>query len=234
MRRADPDLIEVALEKIEGTRFEDFALQFFPALMGVEFVPLGGMHDGGADAFGGDRVYERSGRATQFLQASVQADVKAKLRSTHARLIEFGRDVSSITLLTSRVVPTLDVVEDSLSEELGAMIRIRDGAYIRSHANDTLATIAAYAKYLLPETEFLRGIGTARILGPSHLVTDPTAFVFLRQEIDRLDGDLELVDSVTDALVLWTLEGTDPDAGVLMTRDDVSRRSMSIYHLHPR
>lgn len=221
MRRADPDLIDIALERIQGNDFEHFALQYFPALLGVEFAPLGGIHDGGADAFGGDRIYERAGRATLFFQASVQADVRAKLRSTCARLTEFGREVTSVTLLTSRVVPTIDVVEDTLSEELGVTVRIRDGAYVRSHANDTAATIAAYEKYLLPETEFLRGIGTASVLGPSQLVTDPTVFVFLRQEVDKLDGNLSLVDSITDALVLWALEGTDPDAGILITRDEV-------------
>lgn len=221
VRRADPDLIDIALERIQGNVFEKFALQYFPALLGVEFAPLGGMHDGGADAFGGDPVHERSSRTTHFLQASVQADVKAKIRSTCTRLKEFGREVGSLTLLTSRVVPTVDVVEDSLSEQLGVTVRIRDGAYIRSHANDTAATVAAYEKYLVPETEFLRGIGTAPILGPSQLVTDPTAFVFLRQEVDKLDGNLELVDSVTDALVLWALEGTDPDADILMSKEDV-------------
>lgn len=221
MRRADPDLIDIALERIQGNDFERFALQYFPAVLGVEFTPLGGMHDGGADAFGGDPVYERTGRATHFFQASVQADVKAKIRSTRARLVEFGREVGSITLLSSRVVPTVDVVEDALTEELGVLIRIRDGAYVRSHANDTSATVAAYEKYLVPETEFLRGIGTASMLGPSELVTDPTAFVFLRQEVDKLDGNLSLVDSVTDALTLWALEGTDPDLGILMTKEDV-------------
>jgi hypothetical protein len=221
LRRADPDVIDIALERIDGNDFEDFALQYFPALLGAEFSPLGGMHDGGADGFGGDRVYERTGRETHFIQASVQADVKAKMRSTYKRLKEFGRDVSSITLLTSRVVPTVDVVEDSLSEELGAMIRIRDGSYIRSHANDTSATVAAYEKYLLPETDFLRRIGTAGVLGPSQLVTDPTVFVFLRQEVDKLDGNVLLVDSISDALILWALEGTDPDADKLMTKQKI-------------
>lgn len=221
MRRADPDLIDIALERISGNAFEQFALQYFPSVIGAEFAPLGGMHDGGADAFGGDPVYERNGRSTHFFQASVQGDVKAKLRSTYRRLIDFGREVKGLTLLTSRVVPTVDVLEDSLSTELGAMVRIRDGAYIRSHANDTSATLAAYEKFLLPETEFLRSIGSASVLGPSQFVTDPSAFVFLRQEVDKLDGNLVLIDSVIDALALWALEGTDPDAGVLMSRAEV-------------
>lgn len=218
MRRADPDLVEVALGRIKGDDFERFALAFFASLMGVEFSPLGGMHDGGADAFGGDRVYERQGRAGHFYQASVQVDVKAKIRSTHKRLTEFGRDTSALTLLTPKSIATADVVEDTLSEELGVMVRIRDGAYIRAHSNDSLGTLAAYEKYLLPETEFLRSLGTAKLLGPSTLVTDPTAFVFLRQEVDKLDGDLSLIDSVIDALVVWALEGTDPDSNILMSK----------------
>jgi hypothetical protein len=91
----DPDLVDIALDRISGTQFEKFSNMYFPSLLGVEYSPLGGMHDGGADAFGGDIVHERTGRAGIFYQASVQVDARAKIRSTLKRLREFrGPDIA--------------------------------------------------------------------------------------------------------------------------------------------
>jgi hypothetical protein len=49
-------------------------------------------------------------------------------------------------------------------------------------------------------------------------------YVFLAQELNRSHGDYRLVDAMTDALIIWALEGTDPDAGILMSRNDIYRR----------
>lgn len=221
---ADPDLAEIALTRISGTKFEDFTNSFFPSLLGVEYSPLGGTHDGGADAFGGDVVHERIGRAGHFYQASVQVDTKAKIRSTVKRLREFGRNPNTVVYFTSRVVHAIDVLEDTLGEELSIVVRIRDGAYIRAHINDTPATVAAFDKYLRPETEFLRSAGSASVISASAHVQNPAVFVFLRQEIDKLDGDVSLINSVTDSLAIWALEGTDPDAGVFMSAAEVMNK----------
>ncbi|MFE6508343.1 hypothetical protein ACFVDI_14325 [Nocardioides sp. NPDC057767] len=220
----DPDLVDIALSRISGTQFEKFANAFFPALLGVEYSPLGGLHDGGADAFGGDIVNERRGRAGHFYQSSVQADTRAKIKATVERLREFGREPKLMTYFTSRVVPAIDVLEDKLGEDLDVVIRIRDGAYIRSHINDHASTVSAYDKYLAPETDFLRSVGSAKVIGDSKHVTSPAVYVFLRQEIDKLDGDISLINSVTDSLAIWALEGTDPDAEIFMSAEDVLDR----------
>ena len=51
MQTVDYRLVEIALEHVAGSDFEKFFHAFYPALAGVQFVPLGGVHDGGADAF---------------------------------------------------------------------------------------------------------------------------------------------------------------------------------------
>jgi hypothetical protein len=45
------DVVTIALERVEGTPFEDFVQAFYPAVSGSTYVPLGGTHDGGADGF---------------------------------------------------------------------------------------------------------------------------------------------------------------------------------------
>ncbi|MCK0116484.1 hypothetical protein MWU57_05520 [Isoptericola sp. S6320L] len=220
----DPDLVDIALSRIAGTQFEKFSNMFFPAIIGAQFSPLGGMHDGGADAFGGDTVYERNGRAGVFYQASVQVDSKAKIKSTLKRLREFGREPRSLTYLTSRTVPTIDVLEDDLGEELGVVVRIKDAGYIRAHVNYSSTTVAAFEKFLRPETSFLASIGSAPLIAESRHVQSPAVFVYLRQAVDKLDGDLSLTNSVTDGLALWALEGTDPDEGKFMSSTDVMNK----------
>lgn len=215
------EVVEIALEHVKGATFEQFCNEFFPSILGISFQPLGGIHDGGADAFSGEPVHERAGRADYFYQASVQVDARAKIRHTVKRLREFGREVKWLTYFTSRRVTHLDVVEDELSEELAVTIRIRDGAWITAHVNDSSATELAFKRHLEPLTAYLNNIGSSTIVAPSRHVTSPAVFVFLRQEVDKLDGDVSLVNSVTDSLALWALEGTDPDAGKFMTRVEV-------------
>ncbi|SDX98418.1 hypothetical protein SAMN05660209_01740 [Geodermatophilus africanus] len=219
-----PDLVKIALDRVTGWQFEGFANSFYASLVGVRFVPLGGNKDGGADAFDGDPVKQEEGRPTIFFQASIEADYRSKLRRTVKRLREFGRDPRELTYLTSRTVKYIDAEERELSRELDVTIRIRDAAYAISHINDGSATRAAYRHYLQSATDFLKSVGASSIIGPSRHVSSPAVYVFLEQELARRRGDTSLVDAVTDSLILWALEGTDPDAGLFMSQSDILER----------
>lgn len=48
--------------------------------------------------------------------------------------------------------------------------------------------------------------------------------MFLGQEVERRRGNTQLLVAVTDSLILWSLEGTDPDAGTFRTRDEILTR----------
>ena len=55
-----PDLIKISLDRVEGFAFERFAQDFWSSLEGRDFVPVGGIGDGGADGLfecGRDRVF---------------------------------------------------------------------------------------------------------------------------------------------------------------------------------
>jgi hypothetical protein len=221
------ELVSIALDKVEGSTFERFVNDFFPSISGSEFMPLGGVGDGGADAFGGDPVYEKGGAPTVFYQASVQEDFRGKIRHTVKRLRDFGREPRLLTYVTSRTVRHIDTEEDSLSAELAVTIRIRDGAYIASQVNSDSATRAAFDQHLRYLTDFLRSVGSTGLLSPSAHVKSPAVYVFLRQELDRRAGDQSLVDAVVDSLALWALEGTDPDKGLFMTVEEVRAKIQS-------
>lgn len=218
-----PELVRIALARVEGFQFERFVNDFYPAISGRGFVPLGGVKDKGADAYLAT-VYEDQRKATTFFQTSVGAEVEEKIRKTVNRLREVRRDPRSLTYVTSRSVKYSDTVEQSLSEELDVAVRIRDAGYIVSHINDGDQTKAAFHHHLRYLTDYLKSVGASTLLGSSRHVQDPTVYVFLAQELERRGGDQSLVASMIDSLILWALEDTDPDQGKFLSEAEVTER----------
>ncbi|MBX9243853.1 hypothetical protein ICW40_03415 [Actinotalea ferrariae] len=218
-----PELVRVALGAASGTVFETFANAYFAPLFGTSFVPLGGVADGGADAWDGG-LFADEQRSDVFYQSSIEKDHRGKIRRTAKRLGEVGRTPRQIVLLTPHHVRYIDREEADLTQELDITIRIRDGGFITAHINDTDGTRAAFEHHLRHYTDYLRVLGSSRRIPESAHVKSPAAYVFLAQEVERRSGHQSLVDAVTDALALWGLEGTDPDAGILRTAPEVMAR----------
>ena len=220
------ELIEIALDRAQGHDFELFAQSFLSAMDGDKFIPLGGMHDGGADGFGAQELLE-CGRASVFYQVTVQKDHRAKIRSTVGRLREVGRDPKQLVFVTSDAIPQADIEEDNLSDELKVRIRIRDQKYIQHHINLSPATQAAFKQHLASYTDFLRNVGSAHMIGRSSYVTDPSVYVFLQQEVNNRLGNNDLLKTLTDSLILWALNETDPDNNKLMTRGEMLNKILT-------
>lgn len=222
MQTIDHNLVEIALERVNGSDFERFFHAFYPALAGIDFVPLGGLHDGGADAFEGDALFEGEGnRPETFYQATTQKDHRVKIRQTVQRLREFGREPTAIQYVTSRIVAAVDMEEEKLSDELGIAVKIRDRKWITVNVNHSTQTLAAFNSHLRPYLSFLQELGGATTIGTSTNIATRTLCVFLGQEIDQRRGNTEVLEAVSDSLILWALEGTDPDADIFMTRDEI-------------
>lgn len=212
--------VYIALERVAGWEFENFFNAFCSSIDGGEFVPLGGVRDGGADAF---RVYEER-ESGYFYQASKQEDEFAKIRYTVKRLHKFGRNPKVLIYGTARRIQYIDRKEITLSSELGVNIRIRDARYIASHINDSAGTRAAFNTYLRHYLDYLKNIGSSNIIAPSQFATSPAIFVFLRQEMERRQGKDSLINALADGLILWALEGTDPDKGILMSEKEIVKK----------
>lgn len=221
MQAITSDLVTVALERVAGTPFEDFVNAFYPAISGSSYVPLGGLKDGGADGFFDSGLSEVRGKQGAFLQASIQEDHRAKIRGTVKRLREFGRTPTSLTYVTSRVIQYIDTEEELLSEELGVNVRIRDRRYVATHITTSHVTTDAFNQHLRPYLASLSTAGNIPLIAPSDKVRSPAVYVFLRQEVERRLGKSSLTDAVSDGLILWALEGTDPDKNLFMTGDEV-------------
>lgn len=69
MDAVDPRVIEIALSRAGGANFENFAQGFFAAMLGADYVPLGGTHDDGADGALAGAIFEVA-TTDRFMQAS--------------------------------------------------------------------------------------------------------------------------------------------------------------------
>lgn len=228
------EIAEIALMKTNGGVFEVYAQHFFSALLGAQYLPLGGMHDGGADGIILQHVSQTAAQGTHFFQVSIEKDARSKIRRTIKSLRKSGRTVERLTYATTQSVPMLDRVEADLLNEIGVHISIRDREYFISHANDGPVLQSTFWEYLGQYVENLGRPGAAPLPTQSRFMSDPTIFVFLRQESDR-EEDGTFADSVTDALALWALQGTDPDQGILMSTPDIRQKILqtvpSVDHL---
>lgn len=221
------DLLGVALERINGQDFEDFAQEFFAGIEGRQFVPLGGVHDGGVDAII-QEISSQTTKANLYFQFSVQENYRSKIRDTVARINTTKRNPSAIIYCTNQIVPELDNLQVELTAKYGTPIFIRDRKYIVAHANTNDITTAACRRYLSPYLEFLRNLGSSpRLTISKATVNDPSVFVFLRQELESRLGHINLQQAVTDTLILWALNNTDPDKDLFMNRDEIRTKILS-------
>jgi hypothetical protein len=225
----DAKLVEVALEYCRTDSFERFGQALLASRLGVQFVPVGGMHDGGVDGFL-EVTLAQTGSPSAFFQVSKERNVRAKLRRTVRRLRESHREPKQVTLLTSHSVSDIDQEETALSSELDVTVRIRDQRWIATNVNADPAAQQAFHNELAPDVQFLSKFGATKLatagLGQG---TARTAYVFLAQEVERRRGNTQLLEAVTDSLILWALEGTDPEKKIFRTRDGILERVLTIF-----
>lgn len=221
-----PQLVEVALSRIGGNAFETFSNEMISSVFGTTFVPLGGNKDGGADGFLDAGCFEGE-KENRFMQASIEEVPANKIRKTVLRLREVGRNPESLIYVTSRVVPRLDQLQLSLGDELGIYLTIRDQKWISLQSNYSANTKAIVRSHLSPLVEYLKKPGAASIIESSKYIASPSIYVFLRQEVERRSGETNLYEAVVDSLILWALEGTDPETGIFMSRQDLRSRIVS-------
>ena len=223
MPTVDYRLVEIALNHVSPGDFEDFVNALLPQVLGPDFVPLGGVRDGGADAFLDTGIYETRTPDT-FFQASIQENHKTKILSTVNRLREVDRAPKALVYVTAQSIKFLDKDEHTLSEKTGVFVRIRDSRWIVGNINYSSATIAAFESYLRPHLSFLGAIGGATIIETPRHVDSRAICVFLGQEVERRSDNSSLLESVSDSLILWALEGTDPDNELFASRAEIREK----------
>jgi hypothetical protein len=203
--------VDVALDASDGWDFERFAQSFLSGIFGIEFRPIGGIHDGGADGAIDLPQFEQESKSTTFVQCSIQNDYGSKINKTISRLRESGREIRKLIYITNKKIRNLDKEEFRLSDSYDISVQILDKEFVRVNINRNDVTKGAFSshldKYLMP----LQTFGHSIIQKATTFSAPPDVYVFLRQIIDRKENRSSLSISLTDGLILKALEGTEPN-----------------------
>lgn len=89
----------------------------------------------------------------------------------------------------------------------------------RANANGD--AVAAYDAHLAPAVAFLNDMRAPSYPGRPAFANAQAVCAFLAHELERRVGTTKTLDAVCDALIVWALEDTDPDAGRFMTKDQI-------------
>lgn len=212
------DGFRFAMNQIDdGFVFENFGLSFLAATLGYDFIPVGGVKDKGIDGL--DYVYNQKGYEKVIYQLSTELNSSHKLELSIQKLIDNKIPFDSITYVTNRIVLNKDTLIDMLFDKFKKHIKIFDQNWLVGYANHSAGTVNAYYTFIDSYLHEFSKPGKSYVV--SDLGNDSRLFVFLRQQLDTKRDDLKLDDLLADTLILFGLEGTDPDKNILKTKAEL-------------
>ena len=137
IRIVPEDLFSYLMSRITGVRFEIFAKQLFGLVFKETFIPMGGIHDGGADGALSSYVQEISGKPNTFVQFTITAEggVKGKVNETIKALKTSGRTPLQVIYVTSIALPKADVIGQEILDTHGVIVQFRDYERIKCYIN---------------------------------------------------------------------------------------------------
>ena len=214
----DPKAFEFALTRIEdGFIFEKFAQDFLSKLLTYSFVPVGGLKDRGIDGL--EHLFHRTSFERHLYQLSIEQDPAGKLRSTLEKLEANQIPFDRLYFVTNQRFPQKDQAIDTLYEEFKKPINIYDIEWFIARVNNNAGTQLTYKTFVESYLHEFNKPGKSYVVGD--LVSDPRLFVFLRQQWDSKRKDLGLDKILADTLILYALEGTDPDKDILKSKEEI-------------
>ena len=218
--QVDKQAFEHAITKIDdGDIFEIFATQFLSAELGYDFIPVGGSKDRGVDGF--QHVLTRTDNEKIIFQLSTEKDHEGKVYSTIKKLSENGIDYTRLIYVTNRKINGAENFIDEVLEKEKKHLTIYDIRWFAANSNNTEKTINAYQIFV--DTYLHQYAKPGQYSTVSNLDTDSRLYVFLGQQFEKNRADLRLDDLLADTLIIYSLEGTDPDKLILKKKDEIKQ-----------
>jgi hypothetical protein len=214
----DLSTFDYVVSKInDGFLFERLAQDLTCQLVGIDFTPVGGVKDRGIDGL--EHTLEQNGDGMTIYQFSIEADPRSKVLKTAKTLKKNGFSVQRLFYVTNRQVEGQDLLAEEVYKEHQISLIIRDIAWLRGNVSKNEATIRIYG-------EFVRNYAHIHAKVPQNLeltdyVNDPRVFVFLRQQFDVRNQDEQLRELLVDSLILFALEGTDPERDCFKSAEEI-------------
>ncbi|MGE0600370.1 MAG: hypothetical protein AB7J35_14560 [Dehalococcoidia bacterium] len=214
----DPSAAGYAIGRLaNGLTFEKFGLRFLAATQGYKFIPVAGIHDRGIDGL--EHTFTAEGVERTVYQISIESNGRQKIRDTLRALRENGIGAARLFYVTNRAISEKDKLVDDMFREFDISITIWDIGWFQSNVNASNATVSAYQTLIDTEFHQFNRPGTGYVI--ANVDSDPRLFIFLRQTLDEADASTPLLEVLVDSLILFSLEGTDPEANVLRSRQDI-------------
>lgn len=209
---------EFALGEIkDGFIFENYIHCFLGNKLGYKFIPVGGTKDGGVDGL--NFVYSINGKENEVFQISTESDIVGKIEDTIAKFQKNGKTVTRLTYVSNRDVKNIDSIVDDFFDTYKIPLRIFDLKWLSSHSNDSQGIINCYYSFIDSYLHQFQKPGTSVVV--SDLDSDPRIYIYLRQQLEKSKDSVELDKIVADGLILFALEGTDPDKELFKTFEEI-------------
>jgi hypothetical protein len=218
--QVDKQAFEYAIGKIDdGDIFEIFATSFLSAELGYSFIPVGGSKDRGIDGF--QHVLTRSDNEKIIFQLSTEKDHEGKVYSTLKKLSENAIEYSKLVFVTNRKVNRAEKFIDEVLEKEKKHLTIYDIRWFAANSNNSDKTINVYQIFV--DTYLHQYSKPGQYSTVANLDTDSRLYVFLGQQFEKNRADLRLDDLLSDTLIIYSLEGTDPDKGILKQKEEIKQ-----------
>lgn len=227
----DLDAFETAITRIDdGDIFEVFAKDFLASSLGYSFIPVGGSKDKGIDAF--QYIFFRNGYEKNIIQISTEKGFEDKAESTVRKLEGNGIEVDRLLYVTNRKLNNVDKFVDRFFDKYKKPITVFDIRWFCANANINEHTIRSYQHFVDTYLHIYRKPGT--LISIANLERDSRLYVFLGQQFDKNRHDLKLDNLLADTLILYGLEGTDPDQNKFRNSDEIKAAIQGYLKFDPK
>ncbi len=212
----DPAIYGIAIDAMAPAMFEVFGHDVLAEALGSSFEPTGGVADGGQDGF----LRAKSGKPRQYIQISKEKDVRGKVRRTLERLKESGREVDSLTFLTSENFPTRELFETEIEKDTGVQLRIHDRSWIAVQLTRSAGLRQIFRERASDGLRAAERIVSSAVQAYSHSER-MSVLVYMDAHARNASSDADMLALAVDAAIYKALEGTDPDQDVFKTSAEI-------------
>lgn len=214
----DKEAFEYAIQKIDdGFIFENFAVSFINSVSGYDFIPVGGTKDKGVDGY--QHIFHRKGKEKIIYQLSTQKTYSDKIENTIKKLNDNKIEFDSIYYVTNRKLNNTDTLVETIYDKYKIQVRIFDIRWFVSNSNSNEKSIRAYQSYVDTYLHEFTKPGKSQVV--ANLDSDSRLYVFLSQQFNSNSEDFKLDDLLADTLIIYALEGTDPDKEILKSKEEI-------------
>lgn len=213
----------------DGFIFETFAQRFLAQRLGYKFCPIGGIKDRGIDGL--ELTFGREGIDKFVYQVSIEKKPIDKISRTLDAIVKNKIECIKLYYVTNIEVKDIDHLADTFLESHGIPVTIYDAKWFIANINESDGTVNIYRTFV--ESYFHEFNQPGKSYEIANLEADPRLFVFLRQQWDKYRKDREIDILLADTLILFALEGTDPDKKILRTKSEIKDKISSQIGFEP-